>query len=81
MSLNWVKFGRDLKRVREAANLPLREAAEQCGIHYATLSRTERGKYVSMGAAQYLSLCRWMDADPFKYFKPVGSARNLSLAD
>ncbi len=70
MSVNWVKFGTDLKRTRQGANLSLRAAAEQSGIHYATLSRTERGKYISMGAAQYLSLCRWMDVDPFKYFKP-----------
>jgi transcriptional regulator with XRE-family HTH domain len=70
MKMDWVKFGRDLRRVRKDANLPLREAAERCGIHYTVLSRTERGKYVGLGAPYYLALCHWMRVDPFKYFKP-----------
>lgn len=69
MKVNWVQFGRDLKRAREDANLSLRGAAEQCGVHFAVLSRVERGKYSRLGTPFYLSLCRWMQADPFQYFK------------
>jgi Helix-turn-helix domain len=70
VKMNWVQFGRELKRVREISNLSLREAAKQSGVHYASWSRTERGEYQKITALHYLSLCRWMGADPFKYFKP-----------
>lgn len=67
MNVNWKKFGRDLKRFRSSANLTLRQAAEQTGMHYATLCRTEQGKYVV--THYYLVLCRWMRADPFDYME------------
>jgi transcriptional regulator with XRE-family HTH domain len=68
MTVDWVKFGCDLKQARESANLTLRQAGKLSGIHYATWSRTERGKYVT--TEYYLHLCRWMGVDPFRYFTP-----------
>jgi transcriptional regulator with XRE-family HTH domain len=65
--INWKRFGKSLKDVREAADLGLREAARDAGLGHATWCRAEQGKVVS--APHYLALCAWMEVHPFRHFQ------------
>jgi hypothetical protein len=64
--VNWKKFGRDVKAVRLAANLSLREAAALVGLDYTLWHRTEHARPLTNVLA-YLLICRWMKSDPFSY--------------
>jgi DNA-binding XRE family transcriptional regulator len=66
--MDWKKFGRDVKAARTAANLTLREAAPLAGINYAVWHRLEHGRRLTNVLACLL-ICRWMEADPFKYLR------------
>ena len=70
MKVNWQRFGRDLRKAREAANLSFREAAAALpGANYSTWAKAENGR-AQHDVGRYLALCRWMGVDPFKYLRP-----------
>lgn len=66
MRVDWKRFGKELKAMREATDAGLREAARGAGIGHATWCRAEQGKVLS--APHYLALCAWMESHPFKFY-------------
>jgi transcriptional regulator with XRE-family HTH domain len=64
--MDWMKFGRDVKAARTAANLSLREAAALVGLDHTLWHRTEHARPLTNVLA-YLLICRWMEVDPFGY--------------
>lgn len=47
----WKELGPRVRRVREAANIGLRELADGIGVAASTISRFETGKEVNLSAA------------------------------
>jgi transcriptional regulator with XRE-family HTH domain len=62
---NWEAFGRNLREMREAAELGLREVARDECIDKATWCRAEQGKPITVPI--FLYLCNWMNSSPFAY--------------
>jgi transcriptional regulator with XRE-family HTH domain len=64
--IKWDKFGRDVLRQRDVANLSVRNMAKKCQVTHATLSRAERGLPIS--ADSLLKISSYvLDKDPRLY--------------
>jgi len=63
--IDWKAFARDLREMREGAELGLREAARDLKISPATWSRAEHGRPVTVPI--FLHLCGWLTVNPRQY--------------
>jgi len=63
---NWAKFGKQLRSIREDAEIGLREVSRETGVDKTAWSRAEHGKPISV--PNLLALCVWMGVQPFQYF-------------
>lgn len=65
----WKAFGKDIRSVRTALNVGLREFAGLVGMSPATLSRAERG--LAVDPVTFVWLCDWAGHDPRDYLAPL----------
>jgi transcriptional regulator with XRE-family HTH domain len=63
------ELGRKVKDHRELARQSLRQASEDAGVSFSTLSRVEAGAQPDL--ATFLRLCAWMGAAPETFFTPA----------
>jgi hypothetical protein len=66
IKIDWKAFGSQVKTMREAGELGLREASREVGISHSVWCRVEQGKPVT--AQHYLALCSWVAMNPYKHF-------------
>jgi transcriptional regulator with XRE-family HTH domain len=68
MKLNWKQFGKDIRSIRAAGDLSVRDVAKTYRISPATISRADRGLPVK--AEYFLILVSYfLDKDPRVYLK------------
>lgn len=65
--LDWCRFGRQIKEMREGGESGLREVCRETGISKSAWSRVENGKPVTVPT--YLAMCAWMEVHPFRHFR------------
>ena len=62
-----VEFSTAIKTKRHELGIGLREAGEQAGINYATLSRLENEHMPDL--LTYQKVCEWLDTNMHIFFK------------
>lgn len=72
-------LGRKVREHRDEARQSIRQAAEEAGISFSTLSRVEAGAQPDL--ATFLRLCAWLGVPPETFFAPGARRPETTIDD
>ena len=67
--IDWVAFGKEVKRVRERQGQGLRALAREIGFDKSTMVRAEQGKPLQAG--NFVMLCQYTGRNPFSFMVDI----------